>query len=159
MVNRSKAIGTSGETAVVRWLQNNGFPQAERRALAGTQDLGDVVGTPGVCWEIKAGKAAEASTDGALLCWQQQTLAETAHSDSDLGVLVTKRKAVGSRNAGSWWAWLRASDVAYLRAGGLDGDQAEPDGAPDPWVRLTLEEAALLLRHGGYGSPLEEAAA
>ena len=35
MTNRSKAIGTAAETAVVRYLAAHGFPAAERRALHG----------------------------------------------------------------------------------------------------------------------------
>lgn len=157
MVNRSKNIGTAGETAVVRWIRNNGWPHAERRALAGSTDLGDVVGMPGICVEIKAGKAAEVSADGALLCWQQQTLAETAHSGADLGLLVTKRKGVAA-NVGRWWAWMRVSDITWLRLGGPTSSHDEPQDGPDPWVRMTVDEALALLRHAGYGSPLEDAA-
>jgi hypothetical protein len=157
MVNRSKNIGTAGETAVVRWLQHNGWPTAERRALAGSADLGDIVGTPGLCWEVKAGKAAEASTDGSVACWQNQTDAETKNSGADLGVLVCKRKGVAA-NVGRWWAWMRASDVAYLRHGEPSCGMAGESDAPDPWVRLTVDEAIALLRHAGYGTPLEEAA-
>lgn len=32
-MNRSKQKGTAHETAVVRWLQSNGHPNAERRTL------------------------------------------------------------------------------------------------------------------------------
>lgn len=49
MTNRPKAIGTAAETAVVRYLAAHGFPAAERRALHGATDLGDITGTPGLC--------------------------------------------------------------------------------------------------------------
>ena len=49
MTNRPKAIGTAAETAVVRYLAAHGFPAAERRALHGATDLGDITGTPRSC--------------------------------------------------------------------------------------------------------------
>ena len=51
MTNRPKAIGTAAETAVVRYLAAHGFPAAERRALHGATDLGDITGTPQIVWE------------------------------------------------------------------------------------------------------------
>ena len=43
MVTRSKDIGTRAEAAVVRYLCANGWANAERRALRGSADWGDVV--------------------------------------------------------------------------------------------------------------------
>ena len=51
--NRAKAKGTRFETAFVRWLQDNGFPHAERRALRGTRDAGDISGVAGWAIELK----------------------------------------------------------------------------------------------------------
>ena len=89
MVNPSKAIGTQAETLVTRYLQENGFGTAERRALHGTYDLGDITGIPGVVIEVKSGHAAETET-------------ERKNAEADIGVLVVKRKGKGS--AESWWA-------------------------------------------------------
>jgi hypothetical protein len=62
MSNPRKAKGTAFETAFVRWLQANGFPRAERRALHGTQDLGDVVNGPtGWTLELKNQQALRPS--------------------------------------------------------------------------------------------------
>lgn len=55
MNNSPKAIGTAAETAVVRYLAAHGFPAAERRALHGATDLGDITGTPSLCWETERG--------------------------------------------------------------------------------------------------------
>lgn len=49
---RPKDIGTRAESAVVAYLQAQGFP-AERRALAGVNDRGDVAGIDGIVIEIK----------------------------------------------------------------------------------------------------------
>jgi len=58
-VSASKAKGTAAETAVVRFLQANGYPHCERRALAGAQDRGDVAGIPGLVIEVKDCKRME----------------------------------------------------------------------------------------------------
>ena len=42
MVNKSKARGTSFETAVVNYLIDHGFPYTRRLALAGGADKGDL---------------------------------------------------------------------------------------------------------------------
>lgn len=149
-MTRPKDIGTQGETAVVRYLRANGFPYAERRALAGANDLGDVTGTPGVCWEVKAGRVAEASADGCLATWQAQLDTEQRNTRSDIGVLVLKRKAVGTANAGRWWAYVRAEQIATL----LNGHTVSSEHRA--WVRLTLADAVALLRQAGYGTALPE---
>src|SRR4051812_9598235 len=55
--NRSKAKGTAFETAFVRWLQTKGFPFAERRALRGSRDCGDIAGVAGWVLELKSTQA------------------------------------------------------------------------------------------------------
>src|SRR5690606_4660297 len=52
---KPRDTGTRAETAVVRYRRDHGWPHAERRALRGNQDAGDITGTPGVCWSVKAG--------------------------------------------------------------------------------------------------------
>ncbi len=41
-MSKSKQKGTAAETAVVKYLKANGFPKAERRALQGNLDKGDI---------------------------------------------------------------------------------------------------------------------
>lgn len=76
MANPSKKKGTAGEVAVVETLREAGWAHAERRALAGTKDRGDVAGVVGVVIEVKNEKqfqisgwlaeaAAEKANDGA----------------------------------------------------------------------------------------------
>ena len=45
-MSKAKQKGTLAESALVKFLQSAGFPNAERRALAGINDLGDITGTP-----------------------------------------------------------------------------------------------------------------
>jgi hypothetical protein len=47
-VSKSRAKGTSWESAIVTYLIEQGWPHAERRALAGALDKGDITGLPGV---------------------------------------------------------------------------------------------------------------
>jgi hypothetical protein len=59
MANPSKRKGTSFEVAVVAYLREHGFPYAERRALRGTRDAGDVAGVVGWVLEVKNCKSIE----------------------------------------------------------------------------------------------------
>lgn len=101
MTNHSKNTGTAFETALVRYLQENGWPHAERRALSGNTDKGDVTGTPGLAWEAKAHATV---TDGLIADWINQTRLEAKHANADLGVLVIKRPYKPVALA---WAWTQ----------------------------------------------------
>jgi hypothetical protein len=59
VTNRSKQRGTSWESAVVAYLQQCGWPHAERRVLHGSQDKGDVLGVPGLVIECKSAARIE----------------------------------------------------------------------------------------------------
>ncbi len=52
MVNRPRIKGTAWESKIVAALVRAGWPYAERRALNGSVDKGDVAGIPG--WVIEA---------------------------------------------------------------------------------------------------------
>lgn len=158
MTNRPKDIGTAGETAVVKYLRDNGFPGAERRALAGTHDLGDLIGLGPVVVEVKAGKAAENASSGQVEAWMVETETERKNARADIGVLVLKRKGVGDTRTGLWWAYLPARTVVGLLDPGSSLDEALST-APAFTVRLTLADAVRALRWGGYGDPLDEVAA
>lgn len=146
-MSRSKDIGTRAETAVVRYLQANGFPHAERRALRGRQDAGDITGTPGICWEVKARKRPISDTDVAA--WLAETETEAAAADAEIGVLVVRRAGVGEGNAGRWWAYLTAGTVTGLASeGGF-----VPYGQLGFPVRMLLRDAVTLLHLAGYGTP------
>ena len=47
----ARAAGTRWETEIVRVLVEAGWPNAERRRLAGSEDKGDIAGVVGVCIE------------------------------------------------------------------------------------------------------------
>lgn len=159
MVNKPKAIGTACERAVVRHLVGHGFPNAERPALHGRLDEGDITGTPGVAWEIKGGNAAETASDAQIHAWMDEAEAERVNKRADVAVLVLKRRGKGAASAGSWWAFLPGWTFLYL-ADPEDGHptvyRQDPNYARLPVVRLLLAEVVALLRAAGYGDPLPQ---
>ena len=103
MVNRSKNIGTSAETHVVRYLQANGFPHADRRALKGSLDVGDILVCKGLIVEVKAGAAAENASDGQLRLWCAETAREKVNAKAETAFLVVKRSGHGVGKIGGWY--------------------------------------------------------
>lgn len=140
MTARPKDIGTAAETAVVKALRQHGFPQAERRALAGAYDLGDITGTPGIVWEVKGGNAAKTASDGQVEAWLDETERERVNADAAFGVLVLQRAGIGAANADRWWA------VSREYVGPADREVT---------IRTTLADACLRLRSWGYGAGLD----
>jgi len=69
-VSAQRAKGTRWESAVVRALHDAGFVHAERRALRGTADRGDITGIPGLVIEAKNRRRAE------LAQWVDEAAAE-----------------------------------------------------------------------------------
>ncbi len=87
MANPSKQRGTRWETDIVAYLNENGYPHAERRALAGNLDKGDITGLgPAIVIEAKATKALSLGEQ------MKETEAERLNAKADYGVLVWKRR-------------------------------------------------------------------
>ena len=149
MARRPRDIGTDAERAVVRVLRATGWPHAERRALRGSADAGDITGTPGIVWEVKGGNAARRAGDGQVEAWLAETDRERRNAGADTGVLVVQRAGVGPANAHRWWAVIPAGSLARL----LQGEQAQVDSLHIP-VRMILGDVIRLLRESGYGRPL-----
>lgn len=85
MANRSKRKGTAFESAVVEYLRTHGWRYAERRALSGALDKGDVTGTPGLVFECKAEKQFDLA--GAV----GEAMAEKSNADADFAAAILKR--------------------------------------------------------------------
>lgn len=88
-MSKSRAKGTAFETAVCGFLREHGFPYAERRALRGKRDGGDLTGMPGVTIECKAEK--ELNLAGAV----DEAEKEAANMSSEWFVAVLKRRMRG----------------------------------------------------------------
>jgi hypothetical protein len=158
MVKRSKDIGTRHETAFARHAREHGFPDAERRALAGNGDLGDILlcRNPTVIVEIKGGAAAKAAGAGAVTRWLAETEAERRNAQADVGLLVVQRTNPTVPGPAGWQAWLPlhitvalAVEDTRMRVQNLPG--AEVALTP---VALSAGHALRLLRWAGYGEPL-----
>lgn len=155
---RPKDIGTAGETALVRAIRTRGFSHAERRSLRGNDDCGDVTGTPGIVWEVKGGEHAKTASDSQIAAWLAETETERHNASADFGILVVQRRGIGRPNAHRWWAVLTVSTLLWLCEAGVTGPvDLVPD--LDMPVRIAVEDACYLLRHAGYGTPVEEVTA
>lgn len=106
MSNPSKQRGTAWETAVVRWLNDHGFPYAERRTLAGTADKGDITGIPGVVLECKNTKSI------SLAQFIDELEVEMSNARADLGAVVIKRR--GTTNVADAYAVMPMRIFARL---------------------------------------------
>lgn len=99
MSNPSKQKGTAAETALVRYLKANGFPEARRQPLAGNRDIGDVWVCPWTIAEVKVrtGPYSDADVDK----WLLECETERVNAAADECWLVVKR--VGKACPGNWW--------------------------------------------------------
>ena len=107
-MSKAKQKGTSAEYALAKYLQANGFPMAERRALTGSLDQGDITGTPCLAWEVKNHKAYHIPE------WLRETEIETGNAKADFGILAVKPNGVGLGNAGQWWAIMTMDQMVKL---------------------------------------------
>ena len=96
----ARAKGTAAETAVANYLRFQGWPYAERRALSGALDKGDITGTPGLVWEVKAGARLD------IPGWLRETETEKINANAAHGILVVKPVGVGLNNVDRWWCVL-----------------------------------------------------
>lgn len=111
MVNKSKQRGTAAEAAVVKALIEEGWIHAERRALAGALDKGDIAGLPGVCIEVKNEKAYSISQ------WIKETLIEKVNSNAEIGFCWFKIKGKGDPR--DWGVLLTGEQaMAWLKLSG-----------------------------------------
>ncbi len=152
MVNRPRNIGTAGETAVCRYAQQYGFPYAQRRALSGSLDRGDLDLCPGIVVEVKSGNAAEVASDAVIAAWMAETEKERINAGAAVGLLVTKRRAVGHGRAGQWSAWFTMRTLHTIGWAPIWAPQSM--GVQGVTLRTTLHEALTVLRAAGYGEEL-----
>jgi hypothetical protein len=105
-MSASRSKGTSFETLIVRYLQSRGWTHAERRALYGSVDKGDITGTGPLVWECKNHKTLDLST------WLRQTETERQNADANHGILVVKRRSYG--DPADQYAVMRLEDLVNL---------------------------------------------
>ena len=111
-MSKAKQKGTAAETALVRFLQGQGFPGAERRALGGGDggDLGDVTGTPCLTWEVKNVRKY------SIPAWMKESQDEKVNAKADYCPLIIKPVGIGMTpdKVGQWWAVLPVAELVNL---------------------------------------------
>jgi hypothetical protein len=119
-MSRSKQKGTLAETAVVELLKEV-WPMAERRALSGINDKGDIAGIPKIVIEVKNQKSYKIPE------WLNETKVEKANAEADLGILVIKPNGVGVSRVSDWWSVLPLRDlISLLQKAGYDKGLSAP---------------------------------
>jgi len=119
-MSASRARGTKWETAIVGYLRGRGAPHAERRALSGNNDRGDLAGIPGLVIEAKCAARLE------LSAWLDEAETERANDRADLGVVWAKRRGKASP-ADAYVVMTGAALIHLLAAAGYIKPS---DGAP-----------------------------
>lgn len=132
-MNKPKSIGTAAETAVVKYARAHGFPGAERLALTGAHDQGDVRLANGIILEVKAHKQF---SDNDIRDWMAETRREMLNANASHGTLVVKRPGKGDAQVGAWWAIHPHREM------------------PDAPVIMLLADCLELYRLHGHGDPL-----
>lgn len=93
-MNAAKQKGTRWESAIVEFLTGLGWVNAERRALHGTQDKGDIAGIPGVVIEAKS------QARHSLAEWLTEAETERINAGARIGVAWIKRRGFTSPGKG-----------------------------------------------------------
>lgn len=106
MVNRSKQKGTAAESAVVQFLQRNGWRNVERRALAGSTDKGDIAGVQDTVIEVKDCAKLE------LSAWLNEAETERVNAGAYYGFVWAKRR--GKSDPGDWYVVMDGDTLIRL---------------------------------------------
>ena len=120
-MSASKRKGSAWESRVVGYLREQGAPYAERRALAGIRDRGDVSGIPGLVIEAKC------ATGMQLAAWVDEAEVERANDNARFGVVWHHRRGKGSPGDG-YVTMTGATFVELLRAAGYLPERKDDDG-------------------------------
>jgi hypothetical protein len=106
MVNRSKTKGTAAETAIVRYLQAAGAVHAERRALTGAHDRGDIAGIVGVVIESKS------CARDQLPAWVDEAELEGLNDGAEIAFVWHKRR--GTTDPGRWFVTMTGRQIVEM---------------------------------------------
>lgn len=136
MSTASKKRGTETERLVVRFLVSEGFYRAERRALAGENDKGDVTGIEDVCIEVKGDRS------NRVAVWKAETVREARNAGADFYFLVVRKDR---KPVQEWEVHMPISQLCDDLAHEYNGLKEEP------WVRMDLALAVVLMRDRGFG--------
>jgi len=105
-MSKAKQKGTAAETAVVNYLKDNGFPYAERRALHGNLDKGDITGCGPIVFEVKDHAKI------TLSAWLKELEDEMINADAGTGAVIAKRR--GTTKVKDWYAIMPVCQLVDL---------------------------------------------
>ena len=141
MANKSKAVGTRYESAVVKYLRDGlEDERPERLALHGSKDIGDIGhifahGFEGIA-ECKSHKRV---TPGDIAEWRQQTLDER-----DFALLIVNQY---NRPMGQSQVHVTIRDLARICLGMRVATTPKlSELYDDSWVVMDLDQAIYLMR-------------
>jgi hypothetical protein len=113
---------------VVGYLNDHGYPHAERRRLKGSADQGDITGIPGVVIEVKGDRA------NRIAKWREETVTEAFNASVEFYFLVVR---VERRPVAEWDVHI---PMDFLAIGLME----------DVWVRMDLADAVTLMNLREY---------
>ncbi len=106
VMSKAKQKGTAAETAVVKYMKAQGWVHAERRALHGNLDKGDInLGSP-VVLEVKDHAKLSLSE------WVKELKTEMDNAEVDAGAVIAKKR--GTMNVGDWYAVMPVDVLVFL---------------------------------------------
>lgn len=144
MANANKGRGTRFETAVCRYMRDKlGDDRIERRALHGSQDMGDLYGIRAHGWDgIAECKNHKCVTAGLIERWRDETLCERGNADAGFALLVVSvYRAPVERSR----VHVTLRDLARI-ALPLGINDGFLESADSDWVEMTLAECCALIR-------------
>lgn len=146
-MNKPKQKGTAFETACARWMQRRlDDDRIERRALHGSNDMGDLYGIWAHGYHgIAECKDYKSWSDADLARWLNETVAEKDNADADFALLIVHRSGCGESRFGKNLVWLTVGDL--MRISGNYPHDIDLDTRSE-YVCVTLEAACRMI--GGY---------
>ena len=110
-MGRAKQKGTTYETQVRTFLNDNGFPHAERQVLHGNKDTGDIKGITSPKGKIIV--QCKNHQTMQLSSWLNDTEEQAQNADA-LGILIHKRKGYGESKFGQQYATMTLETLLKL---------------------------------------------
>lgn len=142
MTNKPKGLGTELETALKRWLIDNGWPYADRITLRGP-DEGDVRLSERIPFVLE-GKSAKRSTERATLgTWVRELEVEVTNAGAIAGAVVHKKR--GTTNVGDYYAIMPVHMLNTLLR--LAFPEAPPTQSPEATKPTPLRRRRVIPRY------------
>jgi hypothetical protein len=140
-MSKQKQKGTKAESDVVKWGHKHGFFQADRLALTGSKDRGDVRITEAIMVQVKDGYTDRREpTDYLIGLWLDELGRQQRIGGYYIALLVHKRYGKADPDD---WRWYMEGQT-FMRLMGHDAIHAPP-----PYIQLQGYMIPPLLRNAG----------